>query len=629
MKLTNKEDVEKEVKIDFYVNPVLGNFEEKTSRHILAEFMGNDNYLKMRNVYSINYGDVNVFMSSNLKIDEALTTKILVKRITNKIVLKPNEEKTIVYSLGCAVGDSETLKLVKKYSKVDEAKTALKNIKKRWKQILGTVVVQSPDLSFDFMINGWYLYQTICSRILAKSGFYQVSGAFGYRDQLQDAMNISFNQPDYTREQIIRNASHQFVEGDVLHWWHDKNRFGLRSRYKDDYLWLVYATLYYIRVSGDTNILNEKVPYIVGDKLRDGEKEKGIIFNELEEKDTLLNHMLKALDLSMNSLGKHHLPLMGGGDWNDGMNKVGIKGKGESVWLGFFLYDVIKEFIALSKKEKLDVDLDKFTKFNDKLKENLNKYSWDGDWYLRAYYDNGDKLGSNESDEAKIDLISQSFSILSDVADKSRREKAITSVEKYLVDDEARIIKLLDPPFSKSLNNPGYIMSYPKGVRENGGQYTHSVAWYLMALIKAGYGDRAYRYFQMINPINRSINKNLVSSYEVEPYVIAADIYSALGREGQGGWTWYTGSAGWFYRTAIEEILGIQKESDSLKLNPHMPVSWDNFRVKYTYMDTTYNIEVIKTNKEELVLDGKKMKNNKIGLKNDKSSHEVTLYVKK
>ena len=629
MKLTNKKDVEKEVKIDFYVNPVLGNFEEKTSRHILAEFMGDDNYLKMRNVYSINYGDVNVFMSSNLKIDEALTSKILIKRISSKIVLKPNEEKTIVYSLGCAVGDSETLKLVKKYSKVDEAKNALKKVKARWKQILGTVTVKSPDESFDFMINGWYLYQTICSRILAKSGFYQVSGAFGYRDQLQDAMNISLNQPDYTREQIIRNASHQFVEGDVLHWWHDKNRFGLRSRYKDDYLWLVYATMFYIKITGDTNILNEEIPYIVGDRLRDGEKEKGIVFAETKEKDTLLNHMLKSLDLSLNSLGKHHLPLMGGGDWNDGMNKVGIKGKGESVWLGFFLYDIIRDFIKLCKDEKLDIKLDKYVDFNDKLKENINKHAWDGEWYLRAYFDNGDKLGSNESSEAKIDLISQSFSILSDVADKSRREKSITSVEKYLVDDDARIIKLLDPPFAKSLNNPGYIMSYPKGVRENGGQYTHSVSWYLMALIKAGYGDRAYRYFQMINPINRSINKKLVESYEVEPYVIAADIYSAEGREGQGGWTWYTGSAGWFYRVGIMDILGIKKEGDTLKLDPHMPVSWDNFRVKYTYMDTTYNIEVVKTNKDELVVDGKKLKNNKIGLINDKTSHEVTLYVKK
>ena len=629
MKLTNKEDVEKEVKIDFYVNPVLGNFEEKTSRHILAEFINDDNYVKIRNVYSINYGDVNVFMSSNLKIDEALTSKILIKRISSNIVLKPNEEKTIVYSLGCAIGDSETLKLVKKYSKVDEAKQALKTIKNKWKKILGTVVVKSPDQSFDFMINGWYLYQTISSRILAKSGFYQVSGAFGYRDQLQDAMNISLNQPDYTRNQIIKNACHQFESGDVLHWWHDKNRFGLRSRYKDDYLWLVYATLYYIKVTGDKDILYEEIPYVIGDKLRDGEKEKGIIFTESKEKDSLLNHMLKAIDLSMNSMGKHHLPLMGGGDWNDGMNKVGIKGKGESVWLGFFLYDIIRDFISLVKTEKIDIDIDKYQKFNDNLKTNLNKYAWDGEWYLRAYFDNGDKLGSQESDEAKIDLISQSFSILSDVADKSRREKAITSVEKYLVDDDARIIKLLDPAFSKSLNNPGYIMSYPIGVRENGGQYTHSVSWYLMALIKSGYGDRAYRYFQMINPINRSINKNLVSSYEVEPYVIAADIYSAPGREGQGGWTWYTGSAGWFYRVGVQDILGIKKEKDTLRLEPHMPISWDNYRVKYTYMDTTYNIEVVKTNKDEVVLDGKKLKNNKIGLINDKSSHEITVYIKK
>ena len=629
MKLANKENFKKIIDVDYYLNPVLGNFEEKTSRHILSEFMGDDNFVKLRNVYSINYGDVNVFMSSNLKIDSAVTDKMLVKSITNKVELEPNEEIEIVYMLGTGMSDKECIETIKKYSSIDNVKKALKDVKDYWKKNLGVINVKSSDPLFDYMINGWYLYQTISSRIMAKTGFYQVSGAFGYRDQLQDAMNIAIVKPDYTRRQIIVNAAHQFREGDVLHWWHDKNRFGLRSRYKDDYLWLVYATVFYIKVTGDYSILDEKIPYILGDTLRDFENEKGIIFNYSNESVPLLEHLEKSLSLSMKSLGRHKIPLMGGGDWNDGMNKVGIKGKGESVWLGFFLYEIIDEFTSICKKKKIKIDYDNYYDFNDKLKENLNKKGWDKDWYLRAYFDNGDKLGSVDNSECKIDLISQSFSILSGVAPKDRIEKVIRSVEENLVDDKNKIIKLLTPPFKESLNNPGYIMNYPEGIRENGGQYTHSVAWYLMALIKSGYGDRAYRYYQMINPSTRAISPETVKKYKVEPYVIAADIYSAKNREGRGGWTWYTGSAGWFYKVGVMDILGLNKNGDILNLEPHIPVHWDNYRVSYNYMDTTYNIEVIKGNKDSLIVDGKVQDNNSIKLKNDKSSHEVTLYMKK
>ncbi|MBQ1550488.1 MAG: glycosyl transferase, partial [Bacilli bacterium] len=629
MKLANKENFKKNIDVDYYLNPVLGNFEEKTSRHILSEFMGDDNFVKLRNVYSINYGDVNVFMSSNLKIDSAVTDKMLVKSITNKVELEPNEEIEIVYMLGTGMSDKECIEIINKYSSIDNVKKALKDVKDYWKKNLGVINVKSSDPLFDYMINGWYLYQTISSRIMAKTGFYQVSGAFGYRDQLQDAMNIAIVKPDYTRRQIIVNAAHQFREGDVLHWWHDKNRFGLRSRYKDDYLWLVYATVFYIKVTGDYSILDEKIPYILGDTLRDFENEKGIIFNYSNESVPLLEHLEKSLSLSMKSLGRHKIPLMGGGDWNDGMNKVGIKGKGESVWLGFFLYEIIDEFTSICKKKKIKIDYDNYADFNEKLKDNLNKKAWDKDWYLRAYFDNGDKLGSVDNSECKIDLISQSFSILSGVAPKDRIEKVIRSVEENLVDDKNKIIKLLTPPFKESLNNPGYIMNYPEGIRENGGQYTHSVAWYLMALIKSGYGDRAYRYYQMINPSTRATSPETVKKYKVEPYVIAADIYSAKSREGRGGWTWYTGSAGWFYKVGVMDILGLNKNGDILNLEPHIPVHWDNYRVSYNYMDTEYNIEVIKGNKDSLIVDGKVQDNNSIKLKNDKSSHEVTLYMKK
>ena len=332
MKLTNKLNKKNDTNISFWINPTFGNFEEKTARHILSEFMGDNNYLKLRNVYSINFSDVNGFMSSSEKIDSVTADKILSKSIDVNVSLDKNEEKTIVFVLGCSKDDIENLQLIKKYTDVSKAKKELQLVKEDWKKTLGTIEVKTEDNSFDYMINGWYLYQTISSRIMAKSGFYQVSGAFGYRDQLQDSMNIAMIKPDLTRNQILINAAHQFPEGDVLHWWHEKNKFGLRSRYKDDYLWLVYATIHYVEVTGDASILEEKIPYLVGDKLSNYEHEKGIVFSYSEECGTLVEHCVKSLQLSMNSLGKHKIPLMGGGDWNDGMNKVGIKGKGESVW---------------------------------------------------------------------------------------------------------------------------------------------------------------------------------------------------------------------------------------------------------------------------------------------------------
>ena len=628
MKLKNKTNRSRKTNINFWLNPTLGNFEDKTTRHILTEFMGDDNYLKMRNVYSINFGDINVFMSSSEKIEKATCEKMLVKDISFDVNLAKGETKSIVFVLGCSMSDSQNKELIAKYTNLKNAEQELKNVKDYWDKTLGVVQVNSPDKSFNYMMNGWYLYQTLSARIMAKAGFYQVSGAFGYRDQLQDAMNISLVNPAYTKDQILKNAAHQFEKGDVLHWWHEKNHFGLRSRYKDDYFWLVYATAYYMEVSNDYGILDIQVPYVVGEELSEYEHEKGIVFSYSDKTESLLQHCYKSLDLAISSLGKHKIPLMGGGDWNDGMNRVGIKGKGESVWLGFFLYNTIDMFTKVMKKTSHKDDLSKYNDFNAKLKDNLNKKTWDGEYYLRAFFDNGDKLGSHENNECKIDLISQSFAIISGVAPKDRADKAITSVEEKLVDDKNKIIKLLTPPFEKTLNNPGYIMNYSKGIRENGGQYTHAVAWYLMALIKAGYHDRAYRYFQMINPATRTTKKSEVDVYRVEPYVIAADIYSSEYFPGRGGWTWYTGSAGWFYRVGVEEILGIHKIGDKLKLDPRIPVAWDGFKMTYYYMDTEYDIEVNKGKKESLSVDGKSQTSDTITLKNDKAKHKITLTIK-
>lgn len=625
LELENKLDEDQELDIGFWINPTLGNFEEKTSRHILSEYMENDNYLKMRNVYSLNYSDAIVFMSSSEKIDTALTNRILLKTINVKVNIKAKAKKTLAFSLGCTRDEQELLSLKNKYSNLDNVINELDIVKKDWEKTLGVIKVKTNDESFNYVMNGWYLYQTLSSRIMAKAGYYQVSGAFGYRDQLQDSMNISFIKPDLSRKQLIINASHQFMEGDVLHWWHEQNHFGLRSRYKDDFLWLVYATVEYVQTTGDYAVLDEQIPFVKAPKLESYQHELGVVFEYTEEKKSLLDHCILSIEYSKSQLGSHGIPLMGGGDWNDGMNLVGIKGKGESVWLGFFLYNIIDRFIELL--EKLNMDTSSYVSFNKKLKKSLNENTWDGDYYLRAFFDNGDPLGSHLNDECKIDLISQSFSILSDVVPNNKKEQVIGSVEKNLVDKENNIIKLLDPPFEKSKNNPGYIMNYPKGIRENGGQYTHSTSWYIMALIKAGLYDKAYEYYQMINPVNRTLTKDGVLKYKVEPYVIAADIYSNEKYPGHGGWTWYTGSSGWFYKVGIKHILGIHKLGDKLEIKPGVPSSIKNYVVDYKYMDTNYNITVNITDFESIIYDDKEV--SEIKLVNDMKDHIIVVNKKR
>lgn len=622
VKLTNKTKKKIALDVSYYINPVLGNFEEKTARHILAEYIDRDDYVKLRNVYSINYSDVVVCMASSMKLTDSSVDRILSKSISTKVELEPLEEKEMVFMLGASRDNDYLEMLLKKYRNVESVKREFKDVVSTWKEKLSVVKVKTPDVALDYVLNGWYLYQTISSRLFAKAGFYQVSGAYGYRDQLQDAMNIVLVDPSVTHDQILRNASHQFVEGDVLHWWHEDNHFGLRSRYKDDYLWLVYATIMYIEVTGDTNILDEEVPYINAPILGDYENEKTVNFEYTSEKDSLFKHLEKALNLSINSLGSHHLPLMGGGDWNDGMNRVGIKGKGESVWLGFFLYNIIEMFIPVIEKFDSSYDVSKLEKFNSKLKDNLNKYGWDDKYYLRAYFDNGDRLGSHDNTECKIDLISQSFALISGVCPEEKKAEVLSSVSDNLVDEEHGLVKLLTPPFSKSLNNPGYIMNYSKGIRENGGQYTHAVSWYIMALIKEKKYDEAYRCYQMINPVT----KNNIEEYKVEPYVIAADIYSAANMAGRGGWTWYTGSAGWFYNVGIRDLLGIKKEGSILNIEPCVLDKFKKFNITYKYLDTTYDIEVKKDKTDKILVDGTSV--SKIKLVNDKKKHDVVIYRK-
>lgn len=621
--VTNKKQ---DIDIEFFINPTLGNFEEKTARYILTELDTDNNYLSLRNVYN-NYNDVLVYMASSEVITNSTSDKVLIKAIGNKISLDKESNATIIFTLGCGKDLNENIKVMKKYQDKNNVLNELERVKNYFSNTLNTINVKTNDTSFNYMMNGWLLYQCLSSRIMAKAGFYQVSGAFGFRDQLQDAMNIVTIKPDYTKKQILTNAAHQFILGDVLHWWHDESSFGLRSRYKDDYVWLVYATIRYLEVTRDFSILDIEVPFITAPNLSNYETELGVTFTTTNTSKTLLEHCLLSLDYSMSQMGVHNLSLFGGGDWNDGMNKVGIKGRGESIWLSMFLYNTIDKFLNIMKYNR-KIDKDKYLKFNKSLKEAINTNGFDKTYYLRGYFDNGDKLGSINNEECKIDLISQSFAIISDIVPDKQRDKVLAEVEKYLVDKDLKIVKLLTPAFNKSIDDPGYIMKYPEGIRENGGQYTHAVSWYIMALIKAGRNNTAYDIFQMINPIERSKKESDVLKYKLEPYVIAADIYSNERYKGRGGWSFYTGSAGWFYKVGLEDILGFIKEGDTLKIKPHLPSKIKNYHLEYKYMDTLYIIDVATLDKEYIEVDKNKLNGDEIFLINDKKIHKVNVYIK-
>ena len=628
IKFKNKKKSKETYKLTFSINPTFGPNEEKSSRYLLTDYFEKMNSVLIRNVYNMNFNHITCFMSSTLPVTEYQINKILFKSITVDLDINGEEEKELSFMLGTEIGNDKVKELHDKYNTDESINKELDKVKKYWDKKLGTIKVKTPDESFNTVLNGWYLYQTMASRLKAKAGFYQVGGAFGFRDQLQDATNIVMVDEEKTKSQIIENARHQFLQGDVLHWWHEIISMGLRSRFKDDYLWLVYSVNKYIKESGDIKFADEQVPFINGQMLDEGEAERGIIYTYTKEKASIFEHCVIALEKSMKELGDNGLPLMGGGDWNDGMNRVGIEGKGTSVWLGFFLYYVMTEFIDIFKDRK-DLAKDKYEKFLKKLKDNLNNNAWDKDYYLRAFFDNGTKLGSVESEECKIDLLSQSFAILSDVIPEERIPSVIKSVEDTLVDNNLNIIKLLTPGFEKSKNNPGYIMDYPVGIRENGGQYTHSVSWYIMALIKIGQVDLAYKYYQMINPINRSLDKKAVKTYKVEPYVISADIYSSKDHPARGGWTWYTGSAGWFYKVGIEEFLGIIKHGNTLRFDPHVPKDWKSFEIEYRYFDATYKIKINFSNTDSIVVDGDISNKDYITLNKAKRVHAVVVNIRR
>ena len=619
--LTNNAPKKKKIRIIYYIKPVIGEDEIKSDGKISLEYKENNNMIIARKIYNSDELNNIVYISSSEKIKSYTGDKtkflgdgglenpdglktirldnndVLGKKTCIAIELNVEIESFSNKKVSIILGAEENVDIATdvayRYSNLQNCKTELQNVKNKWNELLGKVKVNTPYESLNIILNGWTMYQTISSRILGKTGFYQSGGAYGFRDQLQDAFSTRYIDSQILYNQILKHSRHQFIEGDVEHWWHDENDRGIRTRFSDDLLWLPYAVIKYINFTGDYEILNKKTTYLQGEELKENENEKYNKYISSNIEESIYEHCKKAIKRACN-FGENGLPKIGIGDWNDGFSNIGTEGKGESVWLGFFLFIILKEFSRLikqCKQEEIETS-NWYENIAEKLKENLNKNAWDGKWYKRAFADNGDIYGSMENEECKIDSIAQSWSVISGAGDIEKKESAMKSLENHLVDNENGLIKLLDPAFDKSKLEPGYIKSYIPGVRENGGQYTHAAVWAIIAEAILGDGNKAIEWYKMINPIEHSRTKKEANRYKVEPYVMPADIYGNQNLLGQGGWTWYTGSSGWYYTAGIEYILGLKIYHNVLSINPCIPKEWDGYSIQFKYKESIYNINV-------------------------------------
>jgi N,N'-diacetylchitobiose phosphorylase len=501
----------------------------------------------------------------------------------------------IAFLLGEAESEDRARALLRTYGKHAAINDSLDHVRAFWRDTLDGVQIETPSPALDLMVNGWLAYQNLACRVWGRSAYYQSGGAFGFRDQLQDSAALLYLDPSLTRSQILLHAAHQFVEGDVMHWWHPPTSKGIRTRFSDDLLWLPYITAFYVASTGDTAVLDASAPFVTGPQLVGEEDELFMTPTDSGTAGSVYEHCCRAIDRSLTA-GAHGIPLMGSGDWNDGMNRVGREGKGESVWLGFFLFAILEDFIPLAEARGDSARVSRFRTYQENLGEALNGAGWDGGWYRRAYYDDGTPLGTSGGDECRIDAIAQAWSVLSGAAPADRAEIALDAMEQHLVSEQEKLIRLLTPAFDKTPHDPGYIKGYLPGVRENGGQYTHGVLWGVRALAEMGRTERATKLLEMLSPITHARTPAEVEVYRVEPYVIAADVYGVAPHVGRGGWTWYTGSAGWMYRVALESLLGLTIVAGTrLELRPCIPESWPGFSVRMRLADKRTRYEIVLT----------------------------------
>ncbi|KIL36964.1 glycosyl transferase family 36 [Cohnella kolymensis] len=512
--------------------------------------------------------------------------------VQTKFKVDAGAERTVYILLGCEGSREDAVKLAHQYCRDDFCEQSLADVRELWDGILDRIKVSTPCPEMDVLLNGWLIYQSLSCRMWARSAFYQAGGAYGFRDQLQDSLALLHTRPDLTRAQILLHAAHQFVEGDVQHWWHEETQRGIRTRFSDDLLWLPYATARYVEHTGDDSILYEIAPFLQSEPLRDGEHERYEPTQTSEHSGTVIDHCLRAIDRTLQRFGEHGLPLIGIGDWNDGMNRVGEEGRGESVWLGWFLCDILSRFTGLCRELGEQTSADRYREVRELLVEALDEHAWDGQWYRRAFTDAGDWLGSIHNEECRIDAIAQSWSVISGAAPTKKALQAMQSFDRELVDRELSVARLLTPPFDRTHPSPGYIQSYPPGIRENGAQYTHGVIWSIIAWCGLGNGDKAYELFHMLNPLTHTKTPNEVRRYAGEPYVMSADVYTADPHKGHAGWTWYTGAAGWMYQAGIESILGLRRRGQRLYIRPCIPSEWPEYSISYHYGEACYNITV-------------------------------------
>ena len=658
LKLKNTSGRPRKLSITGYYEWVLGDLRQKSLLHVQTEIDVRTGVLFARNFYNIGFagkiafmdvgesrtltGDRTEFIGQNGTLAQPSAMKR--SRLSGKVGagldpcgamqvvfdLGDGQERETRFRLGFAQSKEEMRDLVVRFRHPGAAKEALKEVWSYWNRTLGSINIDTPDASVNMMANGWLLYQTLSSRIWARSGYYQSGGAYGFRDQLQDVMALVHAEPSITRKQILRAASRQFSEGDVQHWWHPPMGRGVRTHFSDDYLWLPYVTCRYVSTVADTGILDERISFIEGRLLRPDEESYYDLPGRSAESATLYEHCVRSIKYGL-KFGTHGLPLIGCGDWNDGMNLIGEEGRGESVWLGFFLYDVLIKFSKIAELKHDTAFAQHCLEEAEKLRTNIRENAWDGEWYRRAYFDDGTPLGSKVNDECHIDSLPQSWSVISGAGDPERSLMGMEQVEKQLVRREDKLIQLFTAPFDKSELNPGYIKGYIPGVRENGGQYTHGAIWTVLAFALMGETEKAWELFGLLNPINHADTAERTAIYKVEPYVIAADVYAAEGHLGRGGWTWYTGSAAWMYRLLVETLLGVNLMGDTLQLLPQLPQKWDNYKIHYRYKDTVYHITILRikdSSSPRLVLDGQQQDNkDTFVMMDDRKDHFVDLWI--